>query len=1296
VEVGALVGDRFELRARAGSGGMATVYHAVDRLSGEPVALKVLDRQDELHGERFDREASVLAELSHPALVRYITHGVEGDRRYLVMEWLVGCDLGARLARGPLPTRAALALARRTAEGLAAAHARGIIHRDIKPSNVFLVEERTERAKVVDFGLARPVGAGSMTRTGTSVGTPRFMAPEQMRGRRDLDARVDVYGLGGLLFNCLAGRPAFTGSDEMAILAKVLLEDPPLLRELAPEVPRAVEELVYAMLAKDRDDRPADAAAVLARIDEILGAPALDATPEPDAAPRIAITAGEQRLLSVVLVDTSHEPAGDADGGDITNPTRPEGMPPQLAELMAQHVDRCARLPDGTLAIILSGNGTATDQSSQAARLALSIKARAPDRSVVLATGRGLVSGARGLSGDVIDRAAALLRRARGLERRAIEIDDVTAELVGAGFAVRRDEHGVELVRERDADPARTLLGRTTPCVGRDAELAMLEATWRSCVEEQHACAVLVTGEAGVGKSRLRHELVRRLTERSDDFQLWIGRGDPMRAGAAFGLLAPAIRRSAGVLDGEPLPMRRAKLRARVSRHLAGDDVARVAGFLGELIGVPFPDDDPRLRTARSDPRVMNAQMKQAWEDWVGAEVAAAPLLVILEDLHWGDTPTVRFVDAILARHADRPIFVLALARPDVRAQLPGLWEGRPITEIALGTLPRRAGERLVREVLGDKVAPAQIARLVEQAAGNALYLEELIRAVAEGKGDALPETVLAMMQARLDRLPPAARRVLRAASVFSNLFWKAGVAALVGDQEEVGEWLDFLVEEEVVTRRNDRKFPDQEELVFRHALVREAAYSLITDADRALAHKNAAAWLERVGETDALVLAEHLERGGELARAGQRYADAAVQALEASDLTAATSRAARGLDCLDRAGVPAADPVRGALHLVTAQAHQWAGRHHDQEAAAERALACLARGAPAWCRAAASRAHAFAHFGWQEPLAAIAEQLCEVAGEGVAHRDYVIAAAAVETHLLFTGQHAKADRLDETLGPIADGFFDDPAIAAAMLRAGAARAMIRGDLVAELAQTQASVGAYERAGDAGRAVLQRNNVAGVLVGMGAYAEAKGILVEVQAACDRLGLSSLKPMCRMNLGLTTGYMGDDTEARAVLKEAIDELHASDDRRLEAEARADLARVLCRTGELELAAQEAERAVELAADIPTARGYVLAHRALIALARGSNAAALADARAAVEILEHDGLDRTDGEALVRLIYAQALDATGDRTGARAAIAHARARVEANAARIRDPGWRTSFVERVADNASTIALDRDWNA
>src|SRR5262249_39047668 len=151
------------------------------------------------------------------------------------------------------------------------------------------------------------------------------------------------------------------------------------------------------------------------------------------------------------------------------------------------------------------------------------------------------------------------------------------------------------------------------------------------------------------------------------------------------------------------------------------------------------------------------------------------------EDLHWGDPPTVRFVEGALRDLRDRPWMVFALARPEVHERFPQLWTERGLQEIRLQELTRRASERLVRQVLGDTVAADTMERIVTQADGHAFYLEELIRAVAEGKGAALPETVLAMVDARLAALDGEARRVLRAASVFGEVCWEGGLAKLLG-----------------------------------------------------------------------------------------------------------------------------------------------------------------------------------------------------------------------------------------------------------------------------------------------------------------------------------------------------------------------------------------------------------------------------------------------------------------------------------------------------------------------------------
>src|SRR5262249_9251245 len=249
----------------------------------------------------------------------------------------------------------------------------------------------------------------------------------------------------------------------------------------------------------------------------------------------------------------------------------------------------------------------------------------------------------------------------------------------------------------------------------------------------------------------------------------------------------------------------------------------------------------------RQDAALMGDQMLQAWLDFVGAECARVPLLMILDDVHWGDLPSVRFVDAALRTLADHRLMVLALARPEVHDLFPRLWSERDVQEIRLSELTKRASESLVKQVLGDRVDADRLARIVERAAGNAFYLEELIRASAQGVDAELPGSVLAMVQARLETLTSGARRLLRAASVFGETFRMPGVVALMGSDEDAAQIFDFvgeLVERELVVPRADAKSTEDREYRFRHALVRDAAYAMLTDDDRRIGHKLGAEWL--------------------------------------------------------------------------------------------------------------------------------------------------------------------------------------------------------------------------------------------------------------------------------------------------------------------------------------------------------------------------------------------------------------------------------------------------------------------
>src|SRR5262245_28910759 len=200
---GELIAERFVLEQLSSVGGMGAVFKARDQLSGDQVAVKVLRDPGGGHDQRFLREAALLAELRHPAIVRHVAHGrTLGGDLYLAMEWLHGEDLARRLARGALPAAEAVALARRAADALALPHARGGLHRDLKPANLFLEDGKPERVKVLDFGIARAAASLAETHTGTIMGTPGYTAPEQARGSRDLDARADVFALGCVLYEC--------------------------------------------------------------------------------------------------------------------------------------------------------------------------------------------------------------------------------------------------------------------------------------------------------------------------------------------------------------------------------------------------------------------------------------------------------------------------------------------------------------------------------------------------------------------------------------------------------------------------------------------------------------------------------------------------------------------------------------------------------------------------------------------------------------------------------------------------------------------------------------------------------------------------------------------------------------------------------------------------------------------------------------------------------------------------------------------------------------------------------------
>ncbi|WP_437315888.1 protein kinase domain-containing protein [Sorangium sp. So ce385] len=1297
---GEVLAGRFTLDRLVGSGGMGEVYCGFDRATGESVAVKVLRASPTSGIKRFMREAEVLAELSHPSIVRYVDHGTAASGEpYLAMEWLSGEDLAERLQRAPLSVDEAVTLVARAAEALSVVHARGIVHRDLKPSNLYLVKQDVGQVKLLDFGIAWLMEGARMTQTGKLVGTPGYMAPEQARCDGPLDARADVFALGCVLYECLSGKPAFAGANFVAILGKILFDKVPQLSESRPEAPAALQALCAAMLAKLPEERPRDGAQVAAALAQLTTPAALQAPPgaansHPTRAYPAVLTQRERRVLSVLVMAPSPAEVATADSS-----TRTATIPRHMLETVEERGGQIEFLADGSIMVTILGTGVATDQAARAARSALALRAEFPDRQMAIATGRSEVI-ERTPTSALIDRAAQMLEdlkhvpRSAAAEGRAmpIAIDRVTAGLLDARFEVAKTDDGLWLCGEQPVGAeARRVLGKTPPFVGRDTELGTLMALLLECVEEPKAGAVLVTAPAGMGKTRLAHEFLCRVQQRDDPTTIWIGRGDPLRFGAALGLLGQALVGALGLKNDEPIEARRDRLLASVTQHVDPAEARRVAEFIGEIVGTPFPEEESvALSAARKDAQLMGDQMRRAWVDFLGSHCAAAPVLLVLEDLHWGDVATVRFVDEALRRLKDKPWMVLALARPEVHERLPGRWAERNLQTIHLRELSPKASKRMVRLVLGEGATDEDVERLVTHADGNAFHLEELIRAFAGGQRETLPETVLSMLQSRLETLSLEMRRVLRAASVFGQTFWRGAVEALLGGSDGVPT-LDGHIEQleqlEWIHASSGSTFQGERALHFRHGLVREAAYGMLTDEDRTLGHLLAGAWLERVSEPSAAVIAEHFERGGDLARAARNYERAAAQALAANDFAAVLSWTERAMS-LGKHGA-----ARGELALLRAEALRWRGELAEAARWGWEALQGLPTGSSSWYAAVGGAALAVGRLGQHERLDALAALLVSAWPEAEATGPAVVATVCTAYRLFLAGLYDRAEELYGWIDVVAARFSTDPAVSAQVLRVRSVRERIVGNIDQSRILVMAALRRFEQAHDLRYVCLARISLGYTECLLGAYAEATALLRTSLAEAERMALDHVVAQVRQCLGMSLEGMGAREEALKALEQALSAFVVQGDTRLEGNTRVYLARVLRHAGEPAEAEAQARRAVAVLAGAMPPRAMAKAALAEVLLTRGQAAEALAEAREARELLASLG-KLEEGEAMIHLAYAEALEATGDHAAARVTITEARERLVATAERIEDLSRRETFIKNVADNVRTLALARMW--
>ena len=330
VEVGQEIGG-YAVTGRIGEGGMGAVFLAERRESGEKFALKVLlseMAQNEEFRRRFERESHYASSLEHPNIVRVHEFGEADGVAFMVMEYVKGRDLTAVLAEGPLSPERTIEILEQVASALDAVHATGLYHRDVKPANILIADDEESgelRSRLTDFGLSKAPSQDSspLTSAGFFVGTCQYVAPEQILAK-ELDHRVDVYSLGCLLYECLAGEPPFKRPREEQVLYAHIQDPPPRLTAVRPELPAEIDEVIAKALAKEPEERFTSCGELVAAARAALlsgapptadtpAAPAPPAPPESQAAPaplepatdclRLRVTAGNAQGSEIQVED---------------------------------------------------------------------------------------------------------------------------------------------------------------------------------------------------------------------------------------------------------------------------------------------------------------------------------------------------------------------------------------------------------------------------------------------------------------------------------------------------------------------------------------------------------------------------------------------------------------------------------------------------------------------------------------------------------------------------------------------------------------------------------------------------------------------------------------------------------------------------------------------------------------------------------------------------------------------------------------------------------------------------------
>lgn len=1286
-----LLANRFLVEREVGRGGVGIVYKAVDQVSGEPVALKVIAIAGVDAGEeaRFQREGRVLSGLSHPSIVRVVDFGqLDEGQPYVAMEWLEGEDVAQRLKRAPLTLAQCLEIGAMMADALASAHRAGVIHRDVKPSNIFLVGSARGTppdapfvAKLVDFGVAAAEDA-KLTKTGAIVGTPAYMAPEQARGDGQVMTSVDLYALGATLFEMIAGRPPHVGPTPIAILARLVTTAAPRLSDVVLDVPPALDDLMASLLATAPEERPADAATVARELRAI--------------ARDVLVSTGRLRRAMVSdfpppSVGSSAFSAGGAPsvrvGGarlvtSILATQVPKG--PARAELLEQlraHGAEATELGGDAIVAHLGATKALGDEAIRAIDLATRLaQARA---GVGVATGRTRIDRTRA-TGEVVDRAAALSRDAK---RGQVLIDITTTELARGRyeFMVRGD--GSAIVGEAVQNRRDVVSG--APFTGREAELAQVVGAFERAVEDSTPIVVSVIAAPGMGKTRLRREAISRLGSHSSSPRIVLLRCEPFAKDHALGVVADIARNLVAVAKGTSAEDARAAVLAFATRYdapLSPEGRELVARLIANE---PLSD--------ANDAQGARDAVWIALTDIAVSAARAAPLVLTVEDAQWADDESVVWLDHLLARAGGQPLCVFALLRPTPRDGR-GWFEGRDHVQVELRPLSRKTVRAIARAILGDRASGEsgdQVADLIAaQAGGSPLFAEELARLAASGRDATSAPTIEAAIQVNLDALDDHARAAASLLAVFGQRGWDAGLTAL--GVTSATETLRALGTSELIVEQASSRFKETREWAFKHALIREVAYAALGEGAMREAHARAGRWLAKMGEDDATV-ARHLELGRESTLAASYLEKAARRALAAHALADAVSLAERAL----------AFAEDKPTQFVRAQLLDEAWSRQDARAgerdSAVRAMAEAVYDTASEVRASGARVRYEDACGGDAETSERLAHVLKLAQDAGLVDEEARCAAALAARYAFAGELTRAQA-------VADGLLvlsQKHGIAGGTVDAWQTLAVVhqaRGEVGAALDARRAAVRAASEAGLKAREATLTINMGFALTTLGARAEAREAILRGVAIAQAVGSPGTVRHGQMNLLCWTSTFGGDAELDTLLAEPRATADAAASGSWVSQDRATLGVLFYRGVELLLGDSRAEAESARALLKAASQGYratkmldvlpvALGRQAEAERRCGNPDEAYALAREAADLLDH-GSPSLLNEAPVFLALHDAAVARGQLDEARAAIASAMPRLVTRVRSLTGTPYARAFLTELTINAGLLSAATEY--